>query len=47
MLNFREVLESCNLHDQVYVGDCFTWSNIHEANTYTKERLDRAVVNPN
>lgn len=29
-----------------FSGDCLTWSNRHQAITFTKERLDRAMANP-
>jgi hypothetical protein len=46
MLKFREVLEECDLHDLGFVGDAFTWRNHHHnASSYTRERLDRAVAN--
>lgn len=46
MLKFREVLEECDLHDLSYVRDAFTWRNRHHnATSYTRERLDRAVAN--
>jgi hypothetical protein len=46
MVKFREALEDCGLHDLGFVGDAFTWRNHHHnATSYTKERLDRAVAN--
>lgn len=30
-----------------FTGDIFTWSNKHKSDTFTKERLDRAVANSN
>lgn len=46
MENFRKALEDCDLHDLGYVGDVFTWrNNHHNASTYVRERLDRAVAN--
>jgi len=45
MDGFRIALEDCQLGDLGYVGSRFTWSNKHGDNTFTKERLDRAVAN--
>lgn len=46
MVNFRQCLEDCDLHDLGFIGDMFTWRNHHHsAASYTKERLDRAVAN--
>ncbi|XP_042950080.1 uncharacterized protein LOC122282195 [Carya illinoinensis] len=45
MVMFREALETNELFDMGYVGDCFTWSNGHDDHTFTKERLDRYVAN--
>lgn len=45
MSRFREVLEEGGLFDLGWRGDKYTWSNKHEDETFTKERLDRAVVN--
>ncbi|XP_042974797.1 uncharacterized protein LOC122306435 [Carya illinoinensis] len=45
MDSFREALEVCELHDVGWRGNRFTWSNKHSDETFTKERLDRAVVN--
>ena len=46
MEKFRQALEDCELQDLGFVGDAFTWRNHHhDANRYTKERLDRAVAN--
>ena len=46
MLKFREALEDCDMHDLGFVGDAFTWRNHHHnAASYTRERLDRAVAN--
>ncbi|XP_042952171.1 uncharacterized protein LOC122289257 [Carya illinoinensis] len=45
MVRFREVLEEGGLFDLGWRGDKFTWSNKHEDETFTKERLDRAVAN--
>lgn len=47
MENFRQALEIYSLHDLGFFGDCFTWNNRHEGNTFTKERLDRVVANSN
>lgn len=43
---FRDVLDVCQLSDLGFMGSKFTWCNIHEDDTFTKERLDRAVANP-
>jgi exonuclease III len=46
MQKFRIALEDCDLHDLGFVGDPFTWwNNHHLADSFTKERLDRAVAN--
>ncbi|XP_035546588.1 uncharacterized protein LOC118348634 [Juglans regia] len=45
MARFREVLEEGGLFDLGWKGDKYTWSNKHEDETFTKERLDRAVAN--
>lgn len=42
---FINVLEHGNLHDLGWMGEKFTWSNMHEDETYTKERLDRVLSN--
>ncbi|XP_042944707.1 uncharacterized protein LOC122278595 [Carya illinoinensis] len=45
MKDFREALEDGGLYDMGWRGDKFTWSNKHADETFTKERLDRVVVN--
>lgn len=45
MINFRHSLEDCNLFNLGFKGDPFTWSNRHEAYSFTKERLDSVVAN--
>jgi len=46
MHKFRLALEDCDLQDLGFFGDPFTWRNNHHvAASFTKERLDRAVVN--
>ncbi|XP_042974677.1 uncharacterized protein LOC122306311 [Carya illinoinensis] len=42
---FREALVKNELFDLGWVGDKYTWSNKHEDNSFTNERLDRMVVN--
>lgn len=44
MTNFRRVVESCNLVDLGHKVDIFTWSNKHENDSFTKERLNRAMA---
>ncbi|GLT72801.1 hypothetical protein SLA2020_447050 [Shorea laevis] len=46
MEDFRAVLEECSFSDLGFTGSKFTWCNSREDSTFTKERLDRAVVNP-
>lgn len=45
MQSFREALEECWSCDLGYTGRRFTWSNIRNDKTFTKEWLDRAVAN--
>jgi exonuclease III len=46
MDKFRSALEFCELDDLGFSGDPYTWrNNSHLADTYIKERLDRAVAN--
>jgi hypothetical protein len=45
MVKFRETLEECQLGDLGFVGPFFTWSNRRMDDTFTRERLDRAVAN--
>ncbi|KAF5463963.1 hypothetical protein F2P56_014082 [Juglans regia] len=45
MGRFREALEMGGLFDLGWKGDKYTWSNKHGDETFTKERLDRAVAN--
>ncbi|KAF5443040.1 hypothetical protein F2P56_035635 [Juglans regia] len=42
---FRNVLERGGLFDLSWRGDKFTWSNKHDNETFTKERLDKVVAN--
>lgn len=43
MVGFREALEDCGLCDLGFTGPKFTWSNRHTDNSFTQERLDRAL----
>ncbi|KAG7947040.1 hypothetical protein I3843_14G073700, partial [Carya illinoinensis] len=45
MEDFRQSLAECNLGDLGYVGSQFTWCNNREGINFTKERLDRGLVN--
>jgi len=45
MGRFRGALEECQLGDLGSVGPYFTWSNGRMDDTFTRERLDRAVAN--
>ncbi|XP_042954598.1 uncharacterized protein LOC122291011 [Carya illinoinensis] len=45
MRQFREVMEEGSLCDLGWAGNKFTWSNCHEDESFTKERLDRAIAN--
>lgn len=42
---FREALEFCSLSDLLTKGQKSTWSNNRQGREFTKERLDRDVVN--
>jgi hypothetical protein len=41
MRDFRNTLEACNLQDLGYVGSKFTWCNMRDEDSFTKERLVR------
>lgn len=45
MENFRRVLEKGNQTDLKWNGSKFTWSDRREDDTFTKERLDKALAN--
>ncbi|XP_042953504.1 uncharacterized protein LOC122290052 [Carya illinoinensis] len=45
MRQFKEVMEEGSLCDLGWAGNKFTWSNCHEDESFTKERLDRAIAN--
>ncbi|KAG2724617.1 hypothetical protein I3760_01G026900 [Carya illinoinensis] len=45
MRQFREVMEEGSLCDLGWARNKFTWSNCHEDESFTKERLDRAIAN--
>lgn len=42
---FRHAFEINNLFDLGWKCDKFTWSNKYEDDSFTKERLDKVVVN--
>jgi len=46
MKGFREAIESCRLGDLGYLGSMYTWSNKRADGSFTRERLDRAMANP-
>lgn len=46
MVSCREALEFCHLGDLGFIGPCFTWCNQRMDHTFTKERPDRPVANP-
>jgi hypothetical protein len=46
MTGFREAIEFCRLGDLGFSGSMFTWSNRRADGNFTKERLDRAMANP-
>lgn len=45
MANFIDVLGKGDLYDIGQKGEKFTWSNRHCDETFTKERLDKAMAN--
>lgn len=45
MSQFRKALICNNLFYIKGNGDCYTWSNKHDHESFTKERLDRLVTN--
>ncbi|XP_042972909.1 uncharacterized protein LOC122304705 [Carya illinoinensis] len=42
---FRHMMEEGNLYYLGWTGNKFTWCNLHEDETFTKERLNRAIAN--
>jgi hypothetical protein len=46
MASFRKAMEDCNLADLGFVGSKFTWWNGRHGQYSNKERLDRALANP-
>ncbi|KAF5454153.1 hypothetical protein F2P56_023837, partial [Juglans regia] len=42
---FRNLMEEGNLFDLGWRGNKFTWCNRHEDESFTKEKLDRAIAN--
>jgi hypothetical protein len=46
MLDFREVLSHCDLHDLGFVGLPWTYDNKQEGSRNVKVRFDRAVASP-
>ncbi|KAF5452240.1 hypothetical protein F2P56_027262 [Juglans regia] len=45
MEQFRSVMHEGNLYDLGWKWEKFTWSNSHGDDSFTKERLDRAMTN--
>jgi hypothetical protein len=46
MMNFREILSHCDLHDLNFVGQPWTFNNKQEAGKNVRVRLDCAVASP-
>jgi hypothetical protein len=46
MVKFCDALEACHLGDLRFSGPRFTWNNRRMDGSFTRERLDRAVANP-
>jgi hypothetical protein len=44
MLDFREVLSLCDLHDQGFIGAPWTFDNKQSGRRNVKVRIDRAVA---
>ncbi|XP_042983221.1 uncharacterized protein LOC122312630 [Carya illinoinensis] len=43
--DFRRAVKFCGLQELYSLGQCFTWSNNRRGREFTKERIDRAMVN--
>jgi exonuclease III len=46
MMDFREVLSHCDLHDIGFIGAPWTYDNKRKGDRNVKVRLDRAVATP-
>jgi hypothetical protein len=46
MMDFREVLSHCDLHDLGFIGTPWTFDNKQRGDCNVKVRLDRAVASP-
>jgi hypothetical protein len=46
MLDFREILSQCDLHDLGFIGQPWTFDNKQAAGRNMKVRLDRVVASP-
>jgi hypothetical protein len=46
MLDFREILSHCDLHDLGFIGTPWTYDNKQKGDRNVKVRLDRAVASP-
>lgn len=42
---FKQAMICNRLYDLGWIGQNFTWCNQHEGDTFSKERLDRALAN--
>ena len=47
MMEFRDTLLNCNLHDLGFVGPKFMWNNMRKGGNFINERLDRVLANEN
>lgn len=47
MQDFKDAMDGCSFADLGYVGNKFTWNNVHKGGVTIWERLDRAVATNN